>query len=334
MTVRITVKAMLSYGLVVFFCVGGISLSTPTQEEKGENFRREVRVGNHTPLPFESIGVLVIVSNPSDQGLSEFGSWDPFLFSAQATSPINWKQYTPEAEPMILPSLPSTLTLSPGESRVWVRHLDYESGGEHVFKDPGAKLIRAAIGGFHVKPTQLHLTYKELIDRLKSVRIGDEIYSEPVQIMVKSPEGPDRDAYEFLRSSNLHRYFSEHTVWKYRYTQETAQQLETFISRFHGSRYAHLARLGLALMWVQGIEGKKDSERAVSLLQQVARSADETLTAQAHYYLGKAAEEQGNLEDAQTYYSRALSLKRDPYFQHLAEQAKVRIEQRLSMPNR
>jgi hypothetical protein len=78
MNVRIIVKAMLSYGLVVFFCIGGISLSTLTQEEKGENFRREVRVSNHTPLPFESIGVLVIVSNPSNRDLSEFGSWDPY----------------------------------------------------------------------------------------------------------------------------------------------------------------------------------------------------------------------------------------------------------------
>lgn len=323
------VKVELNHSLAVIVCIAGILSLTGAQEPKAKNFMRELRVSNQTPLPFESIGVLVIVSNPSDRALSEFGSWDPLLFWAEQTiSPLSWKQYTPDAEPQILPSPPNTLTLGPGQSRIWVRHLDYQWTATHVLKEPRPKLLRAAIGGIYLEPTQIHRPYKELLDKLKSVKIGDEIYSQSIQIMVKNPDGIDRDAYEFLKSSELHKYFSEHTISKYQYTRETIQQLEAFINRFQDSRYAYLARLGLALIWVQGINGKKDPQQAASLLQQVARSSDQVLAPQANYYLGKIAKSQGDIANAQRYYTRALSLNIDPYFKYLTEEAQVQVEQR------
>jgi tetratricopeptide (TPR) repeat protein len=177
-----------------------------------------------------------------------------------------------------------------------------------VLKDPGTKLLRAQIG---------------------------EIFSEPIQIRVKNPEGIDKEAYEFLKGGDLHRCFSERTVKKYShtFTQDTARRLEGFITRFAGSRYAQLARLGLGLMWMEGIEGEKDLERAESLLQNVASRADGDLAARAYYYLGRITEDQGRMIDADQHYGEALSLKIDPYFRHQAEQARKEIEKRLSKQN-
>jgi tetratricopeptide (TPR) repeat protein len=302
-------KTKLNYGLVILLCVITVLPSALAQKEAKENFKRGLEVSNQSPLPFESIGVLALVSNESGERVTEVRSWDTFMYWSDRTEPpLGWTQYVPDHEPMVAPATPKPLTLNPGESRAWARHLDYQSGRGHVLKSPGLNLLRAQIG---------------------------EVDSEPIQIRIKEPQGIDREAYEFLKGSNLHRCFSERTVRKYlnTFTQDTARQLEEFSTRFAGSRYAQLARLGLALMWMEGVEGKKDLEQAVSLLQSVTSRANDDLAARAYYYLGRIAEEQGGMIDADHHYVQALSLKIDPYFRHQAEQARKEIEKRLSKQN-
>ena len=111
--------------------------------------------------------------------------------------------------------------------------------------------------------------------------------SDETKITVRMPEGIDARAYEFSQTSGLHHFFGEYTIHKYKYDQKTVQDLEKFIADFDGSEYSYLARMGLAFMWLRGVEGTQDQARAIELLTQVADKAGDPLSSAAEYHLGK-----------------------------------------------
>jgi tetratricopeptide (TPR) repeat protein len=271
----------------------------------------ELLISDRDVLPLQSVGVLLIVRNEGSRTITtQKTQWWPFLYLNDASSSdTKWNQYTPAREPLPSPPPPTSLILNPGEQKVWKLHLDYNAlqRDTHVFAIPGRYRIKGRIG------------YLE---------------SAFTHVLVRKPEGVDAEAYKTLNKGELHKYFSWHTIEKYAYNQDAARDLEEFTTKHNTSSYADLAKLGLAYMWLKGVQGKRDIKQAASLLQEVARTADEDMTAQAYYYLGKVAEERGEFMDAQQYYSRALSLKINPYFKYLTEKAQVQVKQRLSQPRR
>jgi hypothetical protein len=214
---------------------------------------------------------------------------------------IRWHDYIPEPHGFMTPGS-NILSFLPGETRIWIHVLGYEKGG-HKLARPGQYRFRGAL---------------------------DNVLSSEVIIVVQEPNGIDKAAYEYLQRYPLHYYFSEWT--RPGHDQAAVEEMQRFISRFQGSQYAEMAQLGLALMWMKGVEGKKDLEQARSLLQEVVKSSDKARAARAYYYLGQLAEEQGELMDAHQYYSYALSLKVDPYIEYVAKEAQAKIEPRLSPP--
>jgi tetratricopeptide (TPR) repeat protein len=267
-------------------------------------------------LPFESIEFVFTVRNETERVKKRVaGSWSPSVFypverdwfndpQGIEADGIKWKGYKPDLEAFEQPpfSIPS---FAPGEVRTWVKVLEYEKQ-EHKLARPGRYVFKGAI-----------------------VR---GLESNKVEIIVKEPNEVDKAAYEYLQQQPLHYFFHEQTIAKYSYGQATVEAMERFITRFQASQYAEIAKLGLALMWKRGVEGKKDLEQARSLLQEVVKSSDEARAARAYYYLGQLAEEQGELMDAHQYYGYALSLKVDPYIEYVAKEAQTKLEPRLSPP--
>ena len=45
--------------------------------------------------------------------------------------------------------------------------------------------------------------------------------------------------------------------------------------------------MGLAFMWLRGVEGKQDQSRAIELLSQIADHAGDSLSSAAEYHLGR-----------------------------------------------
>jgi hypothetical protein len=122
---EITFKIRLSYGLFFFFCISAVLSSALGQKESKGTFKRRLELSNQAPLPFESLGVLAAVLNDSGDRHTEVRSWDTFLYwSHQTTDPLRWIRYLPDSEPTGDPSDPKPLTLNPGETLTWTRHLD------------------------------------------------------------------------------------------------------------------------------------------------------------------------------------------------------------------
>src|SRR5204863_6797250 len=130
-------------------------------------------------------------------------------------------------------------------------------------------------------------------------------------------------------NSNLHHFFGEYSINKYKYDQKTLDELEKFISDFDGSEYSYLARTGLAFMWLKGVEGKQDQAKAVELLTQVAERAGDPLASAAEYHLGRITysggrsmvERQQKIVEANYHFQRVLRGTPTLYFKYLAEQA-------------
>jgi hypothetical protein len=225
---------------------------------------------------------------------------DPQVLEADGTK---WEVCETGTSLLMPPSL-HVVTLAPGEAITRIRVLASENG-EHKLARPG------------------RYQFKGMIDKL---------VSETVEIVVREPDGIERAAYEYLQKFPLHRYFSEWT--RPSSDLDGVEGLEQFISRFQGSQYADMAKLGLAQMWMKGVEGKKDLELAQSLLVEVTSSSDQARAARVNYYLGQIAEEGGELIDAQQYYNQALTMKADPYVEFVVKEAQAKLEPRLAKPQR
>jgi len=257
-------------------------------------------------LPFESVSVMLLLVNETPEDKRVVTAWCSFLSIGKITANgTNWRGYRADNEPFLKPCVPTPKSLAPNESKDVLAHIDYEgTSGAHVFTNPGKYLLKGGTtdGAF----------------------VSDEI-----QITVRTPEGADAKAYEFLRTSYLHHFFGEYTVLKYRYDAKSVQDMEKFITDFDGSEYSYLARMGLAFMWVKGVDGKQDQSRAVELLTQVAERAGDPLASSAEYHLGRITysggasmlERQKKIVEANYYFQRVINGRPSPYFKYLAEEA-------------
>jgi hypothetical protein len=264
-------------------------------------------------LPFETLEFVFTLCNETGQTKRVEGGFEPFILcpvnretvddTETLADGMRWDVYGPD-NTLLMPPVFASKSFAPGEAITRVKVLGYEKG-KHKLARPGRHLFKGQI---------------------------DRLISNTVEIVVEEPEGIDKAAHEYLQQYSLHYYL--HAIGGLAPDQATVEKIEMFISRFRGSQYAEMAKLGLALRWVRGVEGKKDLEQARSLLQEVAKSSDEARAARAYYYLGQLAEEQGQLMDAHQYYSRAVSLKVDPYIEYVTKEAQAKIEPRLSPPPR
>jgi hypothetical protein len=303
---RVNMKNNLYVAVIVLIALGPWqTLNGQTQDvAEVQGVIADLLVSDRTVLPFQSVGVVLVVRNEESRAITtRKAQWWPFLYlSGTSSEEAKWKQYVPMREPLGSPPPLAVLSLSPGGEKVWKLHLDYNAlqQDSHVFAIPGQQWIKGQVG------------YLE---------------SSPIKVDIQRPQGVDAEAYSALTQSDLHKYLSWHTANKFPYDHTSVQKLEEFIARYNGSQYAKLAKFGLAAMWVQGVEGKTDLTRAASLLHEIATSSDETLAARAYFFLGQLTEQQGDRIDAEHYYDKALRFKIDPYFNYLAKEAQIRIEQ-------
>ena len=271
------------------------------QEAGSEGIRTTIVVSRQSVLPYESLSVMVLVHNETVENKRLVASWCAFLSIGEITpAGINrWRSYVGDNEPVTIPCTPAPKNFAPGETKNMRAHIDYEApSGEHVFAHPGKYVLQGAASD-----------------------ASGRFVSNEIKITVRKPEGIDAKAYEFLRTSDLHHFFGEYTIHKYKYDQKTVEDIEKFIANFDGSEYSYLARKGLAFMWLRGVEGKQDQSRAIELLSQVADHAGDPLSSEAEYYMAAALNRQQDIVKANYHFQRVLSGTPPPYFRYLAEES-------------
>ena len=244
-------------------------------------------------LPFEPTWATVYLENESLQPESLTDSFQLFRFVRPVSG--EWRIYYPDNFPNIKPPPPRTLVFQPGEVKTWITYFEFDARaqGEHVFAKPGTVQLKVSLG---------------------------QIESPAVTITVISPLGEDALAYESLKQSNLARYFADETLKRYPFDIQTVAEVEEFIQKFPGSKYREYAQLGLALMWIQGVEGVVDLTKANSLLTDLSTGAGENMAARARYYLAIIAQEEGQSTVAEQIYRSIIEEVSDPYLEHLARQ--------------
>jgi len=276
-----------------------LALSHAQKQGTGsEGIRTTIVVSRQSILPYESLSVMLLLRNETTEDKRVVATWCSFLSIGEITlDGMKWRDYRGDNEPFLKPCVPSAKNLAPAESKDIRAHVDYESpSGEHVFAHPGEYLLK---GG---------------------TTDNGSFVSDEIKITVRMPEGIDAKAYEFLQTSGLHHFFGEYTIHKYKYDQKTVEDVEKFIADFDGSEYSYLARMGLAFMWLRGVEAKQDPARAIELLNYVADHAGDPLSSAAEYHLGKILQRQKQTAQANFHFQRVLTGRPSPYFKYLAEE--------------
>lgn len=273
----------------------------PAQQQQGAaGINTTLVASGRSILPFEPVGLVLTLRNETAERKRVMAAWrvSVGVGAVGANGVVKWGPYIAHNEPVTKPPARSPKNFEPNEAKVMFAHLDYMApSGRHVFASPGRYRVKA------------------------SAALDPGFISNEVEISVVEPQGRDAKAYEFLKKSDIHRYFSERTVAKYPRTSRNVRALESFIAEYDGSAYANLARLGLALMWMQGVNERIDLFKARESLTQVARKATGTVAARAHYYLGVTWKTQGHAARAREEFQAALGGDLDPYLRALAEQA-------------
>jgi len=314
------IPLQLARHLLRLVCAAGTLVSL-APHAAAASLKCRIEVSRFSILPYESLGVLVTVTNDSLDKIVATNSWGPGLRVAPETkADVTWIEYHGDLEPLIRPTPAEPREFAAGDRMVYTIWLYYQ-GGRHVFAAPGNYQLSASVGG---------------------------IQSAPVTITVQQPTGFDSGAFEFLRDSDKHflpRYFSEWTVdrfhlsdvgkitaagqrlardpnYPYAYDSAVPAALESFVSGYDGSRYADLARLGLAAIWMRGVEGKPDLAKAKKLLTQLAARTGQPVAYEANYSLGKLNELSNDSLLAARYYDRALTLGADAVFRSLVERSR------------
>lgn len=271
--------------------------------------RCTITVWDRNPLPFEPGGVVVHVRN--EGATAKTLQWWPVGVSVRdaAGERSEWEWYHRWGEPREVPPPPEAtrVVLQPGDVFEQPLFLDYSTyTGEHVFARPGAYEVRGDVGRLH---------------------------SDPVRVDVRKPEGEDAKAYEALsakgpegaRGTNPERSLLPVTFLdrlpRMLFEERFARALGAFAAAYPRSAYAAFARVGLAIAWIQGVDGRRDLPRARELLLGVSRESDHRLAARALYYLGIAAQKAGDQKAAKDWYSKALAAKPDPFYAYLADRA-------------
>ena len=288
---------LLAASFLFIFSSGGRAQESKRTNAEGISTR--IAVANDRVLPYESVTLLLVLQNETNEPKKVVAAWRISIDIGEATAGdvIAWRNYQPHNEPLVRPPLPTAKTFAPNEAKKYFAHVDYEEPtGRHAFAQPGKYKLRARAS------------------------YDGRFVSNEIEFVVSAPQGLDAKAYEFLQTSDVHRYFSEQGVNKYPRTRRNVRALESFIAAYDGSTYSSLARVGLALMWKQGVDGRTDLVKAKALLMQVAQKANDPVAAAAHYYLGLMLRAQGDTVRAKEAFQAGLRSKPDTYFGYLIEQ--------------
>lgn len=289
---------MLAAVLLIATSAGG--QTPPARQQGAAGITTTLAASGRSILPFEPVGLLLTLRNETAENKRVVAAWRVSAGFAEAAAggAVEWHPYIPHNEPITKPPARSPKDFAQNEAKSLFTQLDYAApSGRHVFANPGRYRVKA------------------------SAALDPGFLSNELDIVVVNPQGPDARACEFLKSSNVHRYFGENGVSKYPRTSREVLALEKFISEYDGSRYADLARIGLGLMWMKGVNQRVDIFKARTPLTQVAQKAAVPLAARAHYYLGLTWQAQGDAARARAEFEAALGGDPDPYFKALAEQA-------------
>lgn len=272
----------------------------------------EVALSEKHILPFEPVGVLVRLRNVSDreQRIQLATSWVS-IGEVSPSATAGMRAVSPAYGERAVPLPPKWETLAPGAARTWTHWLDIRGPGrEHTFAKPG----RYPVEG-HVP------TWGE------DHRLSHTYRSPGVALDVQRPQVLDALAYERLLASrrqadtDLVPLLSESSLeWSF-CTQASVQQLEKLAWDYRGSRYSTLARLALGMVRIKGLDGTADLGKAVSVLTELARCANEPVASRARYYLGIAMLKAGDREAAKGCLREVLVAHPDPFYRFLAEQA-------------
>jgi predicted negative regulator of RcsB-dependent stress response len=314
---------------------GLMTFTAGGQESQSAAVRCIVEPSSSEILPFEPLYLMIsLVNERSKPSEVEISPHPLARIGTLDKDQINWTEPFAERAPSGPPLPRRRITLIPNERLTFMRKVHYE-----------APLSRRA------------LVQKPGVVYIQGIIYADDrkYESEPVMVTIRQPQGTDAEAYEYLRTKNkdlsaiafppglrkefersgrtlpdtgLYELFYWETVYNWDYGREAIEELLKFAARFPSSRYAQYARLGAGFIHLYTQSESRDLKQAANLFQEVGRTTDDTLAARASYYLGKTAEAQGNPAEAEQHYARSLSLKGDPYFKSLAEQAQVKIKQR------
>lgn len=282
--------------LLFAFLASGRSIK---QETPADGITTTMVVSRQEVLPFEPVAVLLLLRNETAKSKRVIASWRSILSIGEETeNGIRWRGFRADNEPFAKPPAATAKDFSPGQVRGVRGHVDYEApSGVHLFARPGRYLLKGVASA------------------------NGQFGSEPIAIVVLNPEGANAPAYQYLKSSKIHQCFGEYTIPRYTCQSAAVRELEQFIADFDGSDYSHIARTGLAMMWLRGVEGKQDFARAQELLTEVSQRARAPLSYEAEYYLGVIATQQKETARARVQFQKVAQGQPTLYFKFLAEES-------------
>lgn len=244
------------------FCVFKILilLAVAASSARAENeLRCEAQARKTEVLPFEPVELLLSVRNTTDQvqtkkedwsvgsilvGKPKDGSngWDwssPFCWHGPGVGPPPpippWHYPKLQFQPKELKTFAEISALN-AIPRSWEERLWLEK--------PGRIAVRGMVG---------------------------MLTSEPIIMTVLEPKGVDAEAARMLKESRLACFFSEKTIVPGCTTETEVKRLREFVEKFKGGLYADYATLGLGLVHLKGVEGKKDLAAAQSYFKSLSQ---------------------------------------------------------------
>lgn len=295
---------------LVFCCLvlGLVPVVSDAAESNTEGVRCSLVVWNRYPLPYEPGGVLVQLHSGTHEVRTVHRPWTGLSYRNAGDG--DWRVYEHFGDPRCIPPGPGwKVVLQPGETTTTPLFVDYDTRtSEHVFPQLGAYEIKAHVSSIESEVLRIEVRKPEWLDAIA------------YQALVKRP--PEREDTAALLRSMLPLVFAER--WPIFSREDTIlieDALAEFAAAHRGSTYATFARLGLAIAWIQGVDGKVDVAKAQEVLLPLSRIPDRPLAARALYYLGIASRKARDTEAATQYYKGALQAGPDPFYAYLCEQA-------------
>lgn len=203
--------------LAALFCV---ALPLNALGNSADNISVSISNEQGTILPYEPLGIAVIVQNQSSNDVERTASrWTSLRIRKDGDK--DWQVYMPYG-PHATPMPPNKRILHPGEKYQDVFLIHVDAAGRHVFSDPGIFEIQAG------------------------TPFGE---SDPLLITVQLPPS-EVAAFTALSENKLFMYFSEYTTKALSYrlnynASEAIDDLNAFADKFPESQYNAWARLGI-----------------------------------------------------------------------------------------
>lgn len=283
-------------------------------------------------LPFEPLYIAVSLVNQTD--VVQKVTMSMVCGSQFSSDGKKWEYYYPMGMVMYAPPAPKLIEFKPKEIETYCFSYDYNQyDGKHIFNQPGTYYVKASIGRYQ---------------------------SPQVTVKVKEPTGEDVKAYEYLKEAEKNKillagYFTDKkgilpglftgkvdlsridTGWA-----EILTGLEKLSKDFSTSIYSEYARLGIGLMWLNGVDKKVDLDKSSEIFTKLSEDSKTPIKVRAKYYLGRCVDKREawreiqrnpkwkpeldedsvwdtkeRSEEAVKHYQESLKMSPDPYFKCL-----------------